>query len=270
MKRIDPFSRTCVFYSLNLSYIYQWFFRMEVYEEKIFQELKSWKRSIQKSPSALGELAKSFQTGINNMIPDRVHQVITTAVKRMTKAVIFGARLTTFPAVPQESLSLVEEEIRRKIDFYSKTAAAEGAVTGYGGILMGMADLPLWLSIKIKMLFEIANLYGYDLSDYKERIYMLYIFQLTFSRHKQKRKIFMKMQKWQEEEKKLPDDLNQFDWRSFQIEYRDYLDLAKLLQLIPGFGAIVGFYVNHHLTRKLGIYAMNAYRMRRFEKRKRS
>ena len=49
---------------------------------------------------------------------------------------------------------------------------------------------------------------------------------------------------------------------SFQQEYRDYIDLAKLLQLLPGIGAFVGAYVNNKLVDKLGEYAMYAYRMR--------
>jgi hypothetical protein len=179
--------------------------------------------------------------------------------------VIFGAFLTTLQNKEKEILPDIEEKVRTKIDIYSRTAAAEGAVTGYGGILMGMADLPLWLSIKIKLLFEIGNLYGYDLKDYKERIYLLHIFQLTFSKQTQRKKIYSFLKNWEKEKKKLPADINEFDWRTFQIEYRDYLDLAKMLQLIPGFGAIVGIYINHKLTRRLGHFAMNAYRMRHFQ-----
>jgi len=237
---------------------------MEVYELQVFEELRAWKKSMYDKPSAIGSMAKSIQTGINNMIPERIHQIFTTAIKQMTKTVIFGARLTTLPALHEESLSAIEQKVRKKIDFYSKTAAAEGAVTGYGGILLGLTDLPLWLSIKIKLLFEIANLYGFDVSDYKERIYLLHIFQLTFSRQKQRKVLFKRLQNWEKIKQKMPDDINQFDWRTFQIEYRDYLDVAKLLQLIPGFGAIVGFYINHKLTRKLGEFAMNSYRMRLF------
>jgi len=241
---------------------------MEVYEEKVYNELKVWKKSMDEPPSTLGSIAKSIQIRINNLIPERIHEVMTNAIRQMTKTVIFGAHLTTVKTAHEESLSAIEEKVKDKIDVYSKTAAAEGAVTGYGGILMGMADLPLWLSIKIKLLFEIANLYGQDLSDYKERIYLLHIFQLTFSRHKQRKKIFSLMKNWDKEKQKLPEDINQFDWRNFQIEYRDYLDLAKLLQLIPGFGAFVGLYINHKLTNKLGVYAMNSYRMRLLKKSK--
>jgi len=235
---------------------------MEVYEKQVYDELKTWKQSIHEEPSVFGVLAKSVQTGINNIIPERIHKIMTNAIRQMTKSVIFGAYLTTWKKDKIDLLPGIEEKVKEKIDIYSKTAAAEGGVTGYGGILMGLADLPLWLSIKIKMLFEIGNLYGYDLSDYKERIYILHIFQLTFSRHKQQKNIFNLINNWDEEKEKLPEDINDFDWRSFQIEYRDYLDLAKLMQLIPGFGAIVGIYINHKLTRRLGNFAMNAYRMR--------
>ena len=235
---------------------------MDVYEKQVVDELKTWKQSIHEEPSVIGVLAKSVQTGINNVIPERVHKIMTNAIRQMTKSVIFGAYLTTIKKKKINLLPGIEEKVKEKIDIYSKTAAAEGGVTGYGGILMGLADLPLWLSIKIKMLFEIASLYGYDLSDYKERIYILHIFQLTFSRHKQQKNILNLINNWEEEREKLPEDINDFDWRSFQIEYRDYLDLAKLMQLIPGFGAIVGIYINHKLTRRLGHFAMNAYRMR--------
>lgn len=59
-----------------------------------------------------------------------------------------------------------------------------------------------------------------------------------------------------------PADINQFDWVSFQREYRDYIDLAKLLQLVPGIGAVVGLYENNKLMNKLGETSIQSYRMR--------
>ncbi len=70
------------------------------------------------------------------------------------------------------------------------------------------------------------------------------------------------MQHWDEQSKSLPNDINQFEWRSFQQEYRDYIDLAKLAQLIPVIGAPVGALVNYRLIRKLGYTAKMAYHMR--------
>lgn len=183
----------------------------------------------------------------------------------MTRAVIFGAELTTSNDHEEKSLREIENTVRQRISFYTTTAAAEGAFTGYAGLLLAMTDLPLWMSLKIKMLYDIADLYRYDIRDYKERVYLLHIFQLTFSRQGQRNIIYSKMDNWEIEKNKLPEDINQFDWKKFQLNYRDYLDLAKMLQLIPGIGAIVGFYVNHRLTKKLGENAMNAYRLRRLQ-----
>jgi hypothetical protein len=114
----------------------------------------------------------------------------------------------------------------------------------------------------MKMLFDIAALYGYDVKDFKERLYILHIFQLTFSSQQYRKTVFAQLENWDQRKADLPNHFRDFDWRNFQQEYRDYIDLAKLLQLIPGIGAAVGAYVNHRLTRRLGINAMQAYRMR--------
>jgi uncharacterized protein (DUF697 family) len=58
--------------------------------------------------------------------------------------------------------------------------AVEGGITGAGGILLGFADFPMLIGIKIKLLFDVASVYGFNIKDYKERIYLLHIFELTF------------------------------------------------------------------------------------------
>jgi hypothetical protein len=49
---------------------------------------------------------------------------------------------------------------------------------------------------------------------------------------------------------------------AFQQEYRDYIDLPKLAQMIPIVGAPIGAVVNWRLVERLGETAMNGYRMR--------
>lgn len=236
---------------------------MNSYEQKAFAEMREWQKYMQKRPSFTGRITRSMQHKINDLIPEKVHETITAAFKHMIKGVLTGAEFITGDAYENAPLDIRELRVRDRINVYKTTAAAEGAITGAGGILMGFADFPLWLSIKIKLLFDMARLYGYDVSDYKERLYLLHIFQLTFSGRQHRRHIFSLVANWNEYSKNLP-EYNEYDWRSFQQEYRDYIDLAKLLQLIPGIGAVVGAYVNHRLTDKLGETAMNAYRMRWF------
>ena len=142
--------------------------------------------------------------------------------------------------------------------------AAEGGITGAGGFLMSMADFPILIAIKIKLLYEICALYGFNSSDFRERLYILHIFQLAFSSKVGSQKILAQMENWDEKLFLLPEDGNQFDWQTFQQEYRDYIDLAKLAQLLPVVGAAVGAVANYQLIKKLGKTAMMCYRMRKF------
>jgi hypothetical protein len=232
------------------------------YEQKAMDELASWQREMKLLPSLVGDLAKRLQNRINRIIPEKVHAAITAAIKQMTRAVIFGSGFTTATPLADGTLEEREVKVKKRITFYKNTAATEGAITGFGGILLGLADFPLWLTLKMKLLHEVAAIYGHDVKEYKERIFILHIFQLTFSSQKHRNKIVAVLENWESEEKNLPQDINEFDWRTFQLEYRDYIDIAKLLQLVPGIGAPIGAYVNHRLTQKLGKTAMNAYRLR--------
>jgi uncharacterized protein (DUF697 family) len=233
------------------------------YEHQVLSELQQWQRKMQHDPSFLDAIAKKFQAKANRIIPEKIHKAITQAIKQMTRLVMSGSGFSTPRAIISDaSLEAKEAKILERIKFYRSAAAAEGAATGYGGILLGMADLPLWLAIKMKMLFEIAAHYGYDTKDYRERIYIMYIFQLAFSSQSHRNKVYRIISDWDNQWKLLPNDINQLDWRSYWEEYRDHLDLAKLLQVIPGVGAIVGAIVNYNLTDRLGEFAMNAYRMR--------
>ena len=234
-------------------------------EQIIKAELVLWQQEMQKSPSLGNQAVKGMQVRLNNLIPEKVHRVFTKAIKEVTRAVLFGAEYTTSVNYNIEDLPVAEAKAKERVRFYSSSASAEGAITGFGGIIWGFADFPLWLSLKMKMLFEIASIYGMDVSKLHERIYILHIFEITFSSQKNRNRVFKVMQNW-DKNKHLQEDIHQFDWRRFQLEYRDHIDLAKLLQLIPGFGAIIGAYVNLNLTKKLGRFAMNAYRMRLLDK----
>ena len=236
------------------------------YEDQVEKELVVWQKKMARKPSLLDKLSRRMQVKMNSYIPEKVHQAITATIKQMVRGVLFGAKHTT-KQPSANSLLDAETAALQRIRFYKNAAAAEGGLTGAGGILLGLADFPILLSMKLKLLFDIASMYGYSTKDYKERLFILHIFQLAFSSQQHRRKIYEQMIAWDQRKEFLPDDIHQFEWREFQQEYRDYIDLAKMAQLIPGVGAVVGFVVNYRLIKKLGLTAMNAYRMRYFEKK---
>lgn len=235
---------------------------MEIYSRYVEAELMLWLLEVKRKPGLLGRLANGVQSKINGIIPEKVHLAITLAIENMVKVVIAGSGWIVPTANSTLSLKDREEKVRQRIRWYRNTASAEGAVTGAGGILLGLADFPAFLTIKMKMLFDIAALYGADTKNYQERLFLLYVFQLSFSSQKRRNELIGLIENWESFRGDLPSDLSQFDWRTFQLDYRDYIDLAKLAQLVPIIGAPVGAIANYKLTEHLGEYAMNAYRLR--------
>ncbi|MBM7694038.1 hypothetical protein JOC77_003482 [Peribacillus deserti] len=232
---------------------------METYEQLISTELDKWKSKMQTRSSILNRLSKKAQTKINSYIPEKAHQIITDSIKNMVKVTLAGSDWTT-KEKSVEGLSLEEKEklVREAIVRYRKTALWEGAGTGAAGLLVGLADFPLLLGIKMKFLFETGSLYGFDVKTYEERLFILHIFQLAFSSDDRKRETFSIINNWDEHKSTL----REMDWRVFQQEYRDYIDFVKMLQLVPGIGAFVGAYANYNLLDHLGETAMNCYRLR--------
>jgi hypothetical protein len=239
---------------------------MSEYKEKALRELFIWQKKMTKKPSIVSKLSKGIQNKTNRLIPEKAHTIITGAIKNMVKAVLTGSEYTTRNPLTHGTLEERENLVRDKLDFYKKAAAASGAGTGAGGILLGLADFPILLSLKMKFLFDVASLYGFDVRDYRERIYILYVFQLAFSSQEKRNKVYKYIENWDNYIKDFPYDIDSFEWRSFQQEYRDYIDLAKMLQMVPGIGAVVGAYANYQLMDKLGDTSVNAYRMRVMKK----
>lgn len=235
------------------------------YEEKAYDELLDWQRKIRKRGSKFGRMSKNVQNKLNAMIPEKVHQVFSEAVKGMVQSVLSGSNLVFKKTFPEMfTLEEKEEKIKEQLDKYRKTATIEGAGTGAGGLLLGLADFPLLLSIKLKFLYDVARIYQYDLKNLEERIFLLMVFQLAFSSDEKRIETLNIIENWDTEKKRLTD----LDWKRFQQEYRDYIDIVKMLQLVPGIGAAVGAYANYKLLDRLGETAIYAYRMRYFNQLK--
>ncbi|WP_400191298.1 EcsC family protein [Hymenobacter sp. B81] len=227
-------------------------------------ELRAWQQKMQRPPSTLNRFTRHLQTRLNALLPERVHQALTAAIKQMVRGVLFGSTYTTSRPQPGLALAAREEAVRTRIRYYRNTATVEGAATGAGGFLLGLADFPLLLGIKLKLLFDVAALYGYDVKDYTERLFLLHVFQLAFSSQHTRNEVYRRVADWESYRHTLPTDVHAFDWRSFQQEYRDYIDLAKMAQLVPVIGAAVGAVANYRLLEQLGETAMNCYRLRYF------
>ncbi len=198
-----------------------------------------------------------MQTKVQQFIPEKVQRILTETIKKMVQGISTGSNFIK-PKLKETDWSLQrrDEEVVKKLDEYKKIVAAEGAGTGAGGFFLGLADFPLLLSIKIKFLFDAATIYGFDTNKEEERLFILHVFQLAFSSDEHRKDIWKAIETWDTKKE------NQMNWEKFQTEYRDYIDLAKMLQLLPVIGAPVGAYANYQLLGRLGEVTMNCYRFR--------
>jgi len=211
-----------------------------------------------KSPSFINRTSKTVQRKIQSIVPAKVQNLITGAIKVMIETVISGSSmLTKTESVQQPSLAESDYLLTKLYPTYHKIAVAQGVGFGLGGFLINLADIPALLTIKTKFLFDCCKLYGFDIDDPNERAFMLYVFQLAYCCDERRLEIFPIIKNWDSYVENTT-----VDWEKLQLEYRDYLDIAKLLQLLPMVGAVAGGAANHSLMSKLKATAMNCYRLR--------
>lgn len=241
--------------------------RMSWYEDKVSRELIDWERKMLKPPGLLEQASRKLGRKVNSLLPDKVQEVITAAVRSIVKTALFGAEYTPKSGVCTGlALPAADERARALISAYKKVAAAEGAGTGAGGLMLSAADFPLFIAIKMKLLFELAHAYGYRSSDFSERIFLLKTFQFAFSGAAKRAELLAEMKRWEAFASRWSSESEyhrDMDWEQFQQEYRDAIDFRKMLQLVPGIGAVAGAWANYGIMDELGETGMQAYRLRR-------
>ena len=230
-------------------------------EATVRAEVAAWRAKMLKRPGLWDKATRGTQDRINRIIPERVHAVITAGVEAMTKGILFGSDLIRTRPVADGSLAARELRARARIKAYRTTASVEGGVAGAGGFVLAAVDFPALMAIKVRMLGDVVGAYGWGGDTVRERLFVLHIFHLAFASAKRRPEALAELERWIAGVDQ-PGAITDYDWRRFQIEYRDHIDLAKMAQLIPVVGAPIGAVVNWRLIDRLGETAMMACRMR--------
>ncbi|WP_082384857.1 EcsC family protein [Brevundimonas sp. AAP58] len=230
-------------------------------ETTVRSEVEAWRARVLRPPGLWDKATRGTQERINRIIPERVHAIVTSGVEAMTKGILFGSDLLQARPMPDGSLAACEARARAAIAVYRNTASVEGGVAGAGGFVLAAADFPALMAIKVRMLGDVVAAYGWGGGSVRERLFLLHIFHLAFASAKRRPDALAELERWIAGVDQ-PEAITDYDWRRFQIEYRDYIDLAKLAQLIPVVGAPIGAVVNWRLVEKLGETAIMACRMR--------
>ncbi|GAA0640340.1 EcsC family protein [Brevundimonas lenta] len=238
-------------------------------EGAIRADMEAWRARMLRRPGLMDKASRAAQDRINRLIPERVHAVVTAGVEAMTRGIMTGSEVLKAQPPAGGSLAAREDKARALIRAYRNTAGVEGGIAGAGGFVMAAADFPALMAIKVRMLSDIVAVYGWGGGATAERLFLLHIFHLAFASPKRRPEALRALEDWIAGAGQ-PEAVADYDWRRFQQEYRDYIDLAKMAQLIPVVGAPIGAVVNWRLVDRLGETAMMACRMRWFGEEARS
>lgn len=261
---------------------------MNQYDSTALVEIGKWKNPprtifddvkevINKPISKVGEVildncvgeavAKSIE-GIVSLVNDASSWSVRqdAIFKEFTKK---GFQVRTNSDIENLQLRQVDQVVGYLGAKYKSVAFAEGAVTGAGGGIGIAADIPLLFGIVLRAIGEYATYYGCDISLQEERQYMLDILMLASSpTQAAKQKTLAELSKiagaiakkktWAEIEKSgLAVAIKKM---AEQLGIR--MTKAKMGQIVPVFGAVVGAGYNTYFTNCVCNSAYYLYRER--------
>jgi hypothetical protein len=205
----------------------------------------------------LDELGNYIQTGGQYLIDEApvMRRLAETAGRP-------GAFLTPEKAadLPLACLNRASEEIKAS---HVRFARYQGAVTGLGGLFTLAADIPLLLGTSLKVIQEMALVYGYDPRIPSERAFAVYCLQFSSSDIVGKRAILSRLSSWETGERMRESVSLLEGWREVIMNYGDQWGWKKLFQMVPVAGAIFGAWINQSAVEEVAEAARMMYRKRR-------
>ncbi|AEI46245.1 EcsC family protein [Paenibacillus mucilaginosus] len=148
-------------------------------------------------------------------------------------------------------------------------ATAQGATTGFGGIFTLAIDIPALLGLSLKVLQELAIVYGFDPKEKSERVFVIKCLQFVNSDIVGKKAVLSELSDFGSESRQR-DALSQLQgWREVIAAYRDNFGWKKLFQMVPIAGMVFGAFLNRSTLQDVAEAGTMLYRKRRVLERMR-
>ncbi len=237
------------------------------YEDAARTEMKYWSLRMQKLPSVTERITQNVQRSIHQVLPERVHQIIAETMDEVAQKVLLGNSFIISNPQHFEDFKACEHKVLEQTMAYTSTGSMDAHDSKLNNIYTNAVDFPELLKIKVQLLFDVAALYGFDLNDYRERLFVLYIFQMAFSTKGMRSNAFDMLISFEKKKSQLPEQLENFDLSDFQKIFKENIDPTKMAQMTPYLGPAIGLVTNWRLVKKLSNTAIQAYRLRYFKNR---
>lgn len=148
----------------------------------------------------------------------------------------------------------------------SSISVIEGGVLGLFGI--GLPDIPLFLAVLVRTIYEIALSYGYSYSSTEEKAYLLLLIHAAIAKEEEQKELDKKLEALgaaidNSIDTKVDTDLLM---RETSNALSQTLLTTKFLQGIPVVG-VIGGAVNYSITNRVAKYAHIKYKKRYLQKK---
>ncbi|EEH97245.1 EcsC family protein [Clostridium tertium] len=168
--------------------------------------------------------------------------------------------------VTRKSLKVMDSQGKKSKIINSTISTIEGAGLGVLGI--GLPDIPLFIAMILKTIYEIALSYGFDYESEEEKIYILNLINVALTNSEEK-VIFN--EKLNEIEYKIDSniDINKdinLEIKSTSQVLSESLLMAKFIQGLPIVG-VLGSITNYQVINKVSKYARIRYKKRYLNKK---
>lgn len=211
--------------------------------------------------SMLDELGSYIQTGGNYLIDPN------DMLRELEKAALLPPNELSINDIPDLPLQVMDEVAKKLIASRKQWATVQGATTGFGGIFTLLIDIPALLGLALKVLQEMALVYGYHPHDRRERVFIVQCLQFAASDYVGKQAILKKLSHFDDE---IPEreSISQLQgWREVMVTFSDQFTWKKLFQIIPVIGIPIGAWLNRSLLADVAETGHMLYRKRRIAER---
>lgn len=169
------------------------------------------------------------------------------------------AKIHSVENLPLQVLDRVADNIT---DSRTKFAAAQGAATGFGGIVTIAADIPMVMGLSLKVLQEMALCYGYDPDEPLERIFIVKCLQFSSADIVGKKAIIEELAAYDDPDKPIEVVSQMQGWREVFNSYSESFGWKKLFQLVPIAGMVFGSVSNKNTIRDVAEAGKMLYKKR--------
>lgn len=262
------------------------------------QELKL----LNKQPGVLKQKAAPMVSQLEQKIPPGLRESLEKAFEKAFKLVFEKGTGVIEKVSPRDDIAFEHElsnfGLKNSSGFFSKSknlrrmdkiagkrknigksiAFVEGAGLGFLGV--GIPDIPVFLSVVLRGIYETALSYGFDYNKPTERLFILKLIQTATSEDFEKHKKNIELNNWDEFLKSngisqnLADSVEnnlklegilEAEIKNTAAVLSDYMLFAKFIQGIPLIGA-AGSIFNFQIYSKISDYATLKYKRRYLQK----